>query len=379
MKRIIIFILFVSLASCKDRESHSSVPKDEKGTDIPIEYAKGFSLEKFDHYFLLKVNSPWPKAEQNFTYLLAEKDASLPEDLQFDAKVQIPVKKMVVTSTTHIPALEALNEEGTLKAFPGLDFISSPRTRRLIDSGKVKELGKNEALNTEVLIDLQPDVVVGFAIDGNNKSFETVQKTGIPVVYNGDWTETSPLGKAEWIKFFGAFYNKIDEATEVFNQIDSTYKESRELAKTAAEIPTVISGSMYKDQWYMPYGNSWQAKFIKDANAQYLYADTEGNGSMALSFESVLDKAQDADFWISAGQFSSYSQLLKESEHYRQFKAVEEKKVYSVSVTKGETGGTLYFELGPLRPDLVLKDLISIFHPELLPDYKQTFFKALKE
>jgi iron complex transport system substrate-binding protein len=275
--------------------------------------------------------------------------------------------------------LEALNEENSLKGFPGLNYISSEKTRKLINSGKIKELGKNENINTEVLIDLDPEVVIGFAIDGNNKTFETIQKTGIPVMYNGDWTEKTPLGKAEWIKFFGVFYDKLDEAEKIFNKIETDYTEAKELAKSAAETPKVLSGAMFKDQWYLPHGNSWQAQFIKDANANYVYADTQGNGSMALSFENVLDKAQDADYWISAGQYTSYTQLLKESQHYEQFEAVQNKNVYSVSLTKGETGGVLYFELGPQRPDLVLKDLVSIFHPELLGNYENRFFKALEE
>jgi iron complex transport system substrate-binding protein len=325
------------------------------------------------------VKSPWPNAEESFKYLLAEEDATIPEGIEYDQKVEIPVEKVVVTSTTHIPALEALEEEKTLKGFPGLDFISSVRMRKLINDGAVKELGKNENLNTEILIDLEPDVVIGFSIDANNKTFETIQKTGIPVVYNGDWTEETPLGKAEWIKFFGAFYNKNEESKIIFEQIAAGYAEAKELAKTAEKQPKVIAGSMYKDQWYMPYGNSWQATFIEDANAQYAYAESDGNGSMSLSFESVLADHQDADFWISAGQFTSYEQLFSTSKHYRQFKAVQDKNVYSVSMVKGETGGVVYFELGPQRPDLVLKDMISIFHPDLLPDYQRTFYKALEK
>jgi len=127
----------------------------------------------------------------------------------------------------------------------------------------------------------------------------------------------------------------------------------------------------------MPYGNSWQAQFIEDANANYLYADTEGDGSLSLAFESVLEKAEDAEYWISSGQFTSYEQLFNESDHYKRFKAVKDKKVYSVSLSHGETGGIIFYELGPQRPDLILKDLISIFHPELLKNYEQVFYKPL--
>lgn len=372
-------ILFLFLTACKNNQNEQKTTSKKLETALELSYAKSFSIKTFNDFYLIELKSPWPNAKEPFTYLLFKENAQIPKDLEYDQKVQIPVKKMVVTSTTHIPALEALNEENSLIGFPGLDYISSEKTRKLINSGKIKELGKNENINTEILIDLEPEVVIGFAIDANNKTLETIQKMGIPVMYNGDWTEKTPLGKAEWIKFFGAFYDKLAEAEEEFESIEKAYKEAKDLAKSARNTPKVLSGAMYKDQWYLPYGNSWHAQFIKDANANYVYSDTRGNGSMALSFESVLEKAQDADFWISAGQFTSYSQLLEESEHYRQFEVFQKKNVYSVSLTKGETGGVIYFELGPQRPDLVLKDLVAIFHPDLLPNYETTFFKALEE
>ena len=167
-------------------------------------------------------------------------------------------------------------------------------------------------------------------------------------------------------------------AAEHFNKIKESYLSAKDLAKKATTNPTVLSGSMYKDQWYVPYGNSWQAQFIKDANAEYIYANTSGSGSIALSFESVLNDSQEAEYWVAPGQFKSFQQLSETSPHYFQFKAVKDKKVYTYSNTLGATGGVLYYELAPNRPDLVLKDLISIFHPELLPNYKTTFFKPLQ-
>lgn len=379
MKYFVSIFSLLLLFSCKNEEKNTSTTRISEGNPVEIKYAKGFSIEEFNGYSIVKVNNPWPGSDLDLTYLLAEEDAEIPEDLQYDQKIQVPVKEVVVTSTTHIPALEALKVESRLTGFPGLDYISSEMTRELINSGKIKELGKNENINTEVLIDLQPDLVIGFAIDGNNKTFENIQKTGIPVVFNADWVEENPLGKAEWIKFMGAFFGKTTQATNIFDQIENDYLEAKELAETAENQPDVISGSMFKDQWYMPYGSSWQARFFDEANANYLYKETEGSGSLSLSFENVLEKAQNADFWISSGEVNSYSQLLNESRHYSQFKAVRERKVFSVSLERGETGGVLYFELGPQRPDLILKDLISIFHPELLPDHEQVFFKALKD
>ena len=378
VKNLLLPLFLLILIGCKTEHKEKETLLSNQETIIPVEYAEGFSLSQYEGYKILTVENPWPEAERSYRYLLLEKDVITPEGVQYDQIVTIPVKKIVVTSTTHIPSLEILEEEHSLIGFPGLDFISSEGTRTRIAEGKIQELGKNETINTEILLDLQPDVVIGFSIDGSNKSLKTIQKSGIPVIFNADWTESSPLGKAEWIKFFGAFYNKINEATDFFNEVEAAYMEAKELAEESDFRPTVLAGSMYKDQWYLPYGDSWHAKFIEDANAQYVYEDTEGAGSMSLSFENVLDKARDADYWVGPAQFQSYREMLDASPHYRQFSAFQERNVYTFSSEKGKTGGVLFYELAPNRPDLVLKDLISIFHPDLLQEYETTFYKPLQ-
>ncbi|MGB2088061.1 MAG: ABC transporter substrate-binding protein, partial [Psychroflexus salarius] len=194
----------------------------------------------------------------------------------------------------------------------------------------------------------------------------------------GDWVESTPLGKAEWIKFFGALFNKNKLAQQQFEAIENAYHKTKQLAKTAKNKPKVISGSLYNDKWYLPNGTSWQAQFIKDANANYMYKNTSGSGSLALAFESVLNKASEADIWISPGSYTSYETMLNDQPHYKKFKAFSTKKVYSVAQQKGETGGVLFYELAPNRPDLVLKDLVKVFHPELLPHHNFHFFSPLQ-
>ena len=374
----ILFVLFpLIFFSCKtEKKEFSDIALS--GDTLEVKYAKGFSIVQYDGFKVMKVENPWPEADKTYTYLLVEEESKVPASIMYDHKINIPLKKIVVTSTTHIPSLETIEEENTLIGFPGLDYISSEKTRKRIGEGKITELGKNEAINTEVLISLQPEAVVGFAVSGTNKTFNTIEKSGIPVLFNGDWTEESPLGKAEWIKFFGALFNKTKEATLFFREVETAYLDAKKLAESASTVPTVLSGSMYKDQWYVPYGDSWSAKFIKDANADYIYKNTSGSGSIALAFETVLSEAQNADFWIAPGQFKTFKQLNESSVHYNQFKAVKTKQVFTYSNTLGETGGVIYYELAPNRPDLVLKDLIAIFHPELLPEYEPTFFKPLE-
>jgi len=379
--RFSIYLLFIlALVSCKN-EQKTELP----GTSTPeiseLKYAEGFSVIENENFKVLTINKAWPKAAKNFKYILISKanmaKTTFPKD-EYDGFITDKIQKIVVTSTTHIPALELLGIEQTLVGFPGTDYISSEKTRALINHGKVRELGKNEGINTEVLLELNPDLVIGFGVDGVNKTFETIKKAGIPVLYNGDWVESSALAKAEWIKFFGVLFNKEKEADSIFNTIEKNYLEAKTIAKQAKNRPTILSGAMTKDVWHLPNGSSAEAQFLKDANVDYLWSETTGNGSLALSFEAVLDKAKDADLWLSPSYYSSFEQLEKSNSLYTNFKAFKRKTIYTFSNTTGETGGVLYYELGTARPDLVLKDLIKICHPELLEDYTPYFFEKLK-
>lgn len=380
MKKVLLLIFLISFVSCKDEKKESLLTLQVTQAST-INYAEGFSIEKSDSGLtIIKVASPWPDAKTAFTYALIPKEKMAAMTLnkdEYDAIVAVPIERIVVTSTTHIPALEALGVGNRLVGFPDTKYVSSEATRKRIDAGQVKELGNNEAINTEMVLELNPEVVVGFSVNGQNKAYATLQQANIPVVYNGDWTEETPLGKAEWIKFFAPFFNKDVEADSIFKGIETSYLEAKTLAKTANKKPTVLSGALYKDVWYLPGGNSWAAQFFTDAHADYLWRDTSQTGSLSLSLESVLDKGKSAEFWVSPAQFTSYTSMEAANRHYLQFDASKNRKCYSFAGTTGQTGGLLYYELAPHRPDLVLKDLIHIFHPELLPDYELFFFKPL--
>ena len=377
--RILFFtitIIFLTI-SCKEGPKTAEISVEKK-LENGVAYAQGFIIESLPNYKVIHVLNPWPGSEKTFKYALVEDKNNFTTQYSYDAIIEVPVKNMVVTSTTHIPSLEMLGVEETLKGFPNLDYISSEKTRALISEEKIKELGKNEDLNTEVLLTLEPDAVVGFAVDGNNTTFSTLRQMRIPVMYNGDWTETHPLGKAEWIKFFGALYNKEKEADSIFQVIETEYNTAKDAVSEAKNRPTVLSGAMYRDVWYLPQGNSWAAQFIDDANAEYLWADTEGTGSLSLSLEAVLSKGQNADVWIGPGQFTSLEQMEEMHAAYAGFDAFKNQNVYSFTTKKGATGGVLYYELAPNRPDIVLKDIIKILHPEVLPEHELYFFSPLE-
>ena len=375
--KIVLVVMICFGYSCKQKQEATQNPIAEK--EVELKYSTTFKLFEAEQYSRIVITKPWPKAEKELTYILAKDQKYIPKDMEYDVFVQLPIQKIVLTSTTHIPSLISLNQLDKWVGFPGLDYVSSPEARNLIAQNKLSELGKNEALNTEKLLALQPDVVIGFAVEGSNKSLNTVAKSGIPVLYNSDWLDEHPLGKAEWIKFFGMLTDTYDLAETKFNEIEKNYLELKSIAEQAINSPSLLAGAMYKDVWYLPGGKSWQAKFLEDANANYLYADTKENGSLSKSFEAVLDQANNAEFWIAPAQFTSYSEMLESSQHYAEFKAFQEKKIFTIAKTKGEKGGVLYYELAPNRPDLVLRDLVGILHPELLDLETYSFFKPLDD
>ena len=380
VRKLLTLALLISFIACKNEKKLPTEVKQDV-VKSKFSYANGFSITHNENFKILTINNPWPKAEKSFKYALIPREnlatITINSD-EYDGIIATPVEKIVVTSTTHIPALELLGVEETLVGFPGTDYISSEKTRALINAESIRELGKNEGINTEVLLELQPEVVVGFGIDGNNKTFETIKKSGIPVMYNGDWVEKSPLAKAEWIKFFGALYNKTVEADSIFNSIEKAYNDAKTLASKVKNTPTVLSGALHKDVWYLPSGTSPEAQLLKDANVNYLWQDVAGEGSLALSFEAVFTKGKSADIWLSPSYYNSLEALKNANEHYTEFDAFKNKTVYSFVNVTGATGGVTYYEEGTARPDLVLKDIIKVCHPELLPEYETHFFKPLE-
>lgn len=388
MTRNKIYLLFglgvlCCLFACK-QSSSESIRSTSDGVVSQITHAEGFTITHIEDYTVLEVTSAFPGSDVTYPYALVPRTLSRKRKDEIQKShtqriIETPIQSIVVTSTTHIPSLEMLEVENALTGFPNLDYISSAKTRTLIGKGQIKELGQNESLNTEIAIELNPDLVVGFGVDGQNKSLNSLEKAGISVLYNGDWVEKDPLGKAEWIKFFGVLFEQEKKADSIFNEIVHQYESTKTLVANVATKPTVLSGAMYKDVWYLPHGDSWPAKLIADAGGNYLWSETPGTGSIALSIESVLEKGHSADFWIAPGQYSSYSKLAKDHTIYGSFEAFKNKKVYTFATKKGETGGMLYYELAPNRPDLVLKDMVHYLHPDLLPNYTPYFFTPLED
>ena len=173
------------------------------------------------------------------------------------------------------------------------------------------------------------------------------------------------------------FFNKEKLADSVFQEIEKEYTATQQLTKNVTTKPSVLSGILYGDAWFLPGGKNYAAKLLEDAGCYYLWAQDSTNGFLQLSFESVYAKAKEADLWIGVGSFASLNELKVAEKRYELFKPFQNSKVYSYNARIGAKGGSEFLELGYLRPDLILKDLVKIAYPDLLPDYQLFFHKPL--
>jgi iron complex transport system substrate-binding protein len=260
--------------------------------------------------------------------------------------IRTPVTSIVCTSTTHIPLLDYLGETDKLVGFPSTDYISSEKARMLIDAGKVQELGIDKGLNLERIAVLKPDMVMGYTMNSDYGQFKKVEELNVPVVLNAEYLERHPLGRAEWIKFMALFFNKEDVADSIFRTIEEAYVTTKQIADQAEQNPTVLSGVVYGDAWFLPGGQNYAAKLLRDAGFHYLWETDSSSGFLELSFESVYERAHNADYWIGVGSFTSLAEIKNADHRYARFKPFVEKEVFTSNARIGATGGIEFLELG---------------------------------
>jgi iron complex transport system substrate-binding protein len=381
MDRILLCLLAVLLVvSCKDRQS-----ENKSSQRIPsTKYAKGFWVEDKGSYRDVFVRQSNDSTQATLHYRLVESGS--PPAQQGVTIIQVPIKTIVCTSTTHIPLLDYLNEIDKLIGFTSTQYISSKKTRQRIDSGLVKELGIDNSINLELIAQLKPSLLMAYSLGNELGHLKKVQELGIPVIINAEYLEQHPLGRAEWIKFMALFFGKEKMADSIFNWIESEYlkaKSSNENLKqnpSDGQIkPTVLTGIPYGGIWYLPGGQNYAARFFEDAGCKYVWSDDPSTGFLQLSFETVYERASPADFWIGVGSFEKLSELKSSDDRFVKFSAWKNKRVYNYNARMGETGGNEYLELGYLRPDLILKDLIQITHPQQYPKPDLFFYRRLSK
>ena len=363
------------LFSCGETKTENLLKKS-----VPLDFAIGFQLFQGEGFWEIEVSQGYAGSSDTYRYLVLDSGVQV-NTTGYDAVVQLPIDAVVLTSTTQVPHLDALGQTDLLIGFPQTDLISSTTARARIAAGKVKELGAGPSANPELVLELQPDWIMISTLGEDLRYLDIFKQAGIPALINGEYVEQNPLGRAEWIKFTGVLLGKYPEALAQFEQIKKDYLEAEGLASSIAEKdkPKVLSGVMYQDIWYAPGGESWAAQLLEKAGGSYVFGKEGAAGSLQLNYEVVLDQGTSAPIWIGAADFASLEEMGKIEPRYQAFAAWKTGEVYTYTAKKGATGGLEYFELGYLRPDLILKDLIKILHPELLPGYEPYFYQKLKK
>lgn len=375
MNRVLLIFLCVIFSCSTNRKEPEQRTKHAKNS---IRYAEGFTVYYHDSIKEVEVRHPFQGATTPQKYLLVRRGKKVPSHEASTQVITIPLNSIACTSTTHIPLLDYLNESDKLIGFTSTDYISSQKIRKRIDAGSVTELGMDKNINLEKLLMLKPDILMGYMISSDMGQFKKIRELGIPVVINAEYLEKHPLGRAEWIKFMALFFDKEKEADSVFAGIEREYQATQKLVEQEVLHPTVLSGVLYGDAWFLPGGENYASRIAKDAGCRYLWEDDPSTGFLQLSFETVYEKGHNADLWIGVGTYSSLQEIKNADLRYTRFKPFSEKSVYTYNARKGATGGSEFMELGYLRPDIILKDLVKITHPALLPDYELYFHKKLE-
>lgn len=363
---------------CKPDKATSTTAEADERQVLGLRYAQGFSVRYDGKRKWVDVKTPYQGATSGYSYLLLPHGEAVPTLDPAVKVIRIPLRSIVCTSTSHLPLLEYLGEDIKLTGFPGTDYISSEKMRARVDSGKVLDLGVDKSMNLEQLANLHPDLVMGYSMTSDYGQYKKMETLGVPVVINAEYLEKHPLGRAEWIKFMALFFDKESIADSVFSSIEQQYLQTKASADTIARRPTVLSGIVYGDAWFMPGGQNYAARLLSDAGCDYLWRDDTSTGFLELDFESVYDRAHEADLWVGVGSYPTLRSLGDADHRYKNFKAFRKGDVYTYDARKGAKGGSVYLELGYLRPDIILRDLVKIAHPDLQPAYALYFHKKLE-
>lgn len=289
-----------------------------------------------------------------------------------------PYQKIVLLTSAAVGFIEALDGLEYVEAVFNAGWIYSPKLHSLLEEGLIKDAGNPGSASLETVLSLQPDLIIAFTDPHQAKLLEQVKKAGVPVLYMDEYQEKTPLGKAEYIRLFGHLLNEKAKADSIFLKVKTEYDQLKETAGKSVPKPTVFADIMRGDIWYMPGGKSFSAQIIADAGGDYLWKENNASGSVSLNFEQVFEKAEKADYWINTADLTSLKTLRESYKNHAWFSAFEKGNVYSLARRLNDTGANDYFETGTVRPDLVLRDLVSIFHPDLLPQHQLYFYQKLQ-
>lgn len=367
------FLVFYSSCQNKEKVVLSYNLRIEK-----TEYAKGFSIGVSDSLRIVSVLKPWQDEKKlQFRYVLHPKPHNKPDQNQ-EWNVQIPVRKVVCMSTTHLAFLEAIGQLNSVCAISGASFVCNPELRLKLENKQIIDVGYEGNLDYESIIRLKPDLVFMYGVNPSAMSMaERLMQIGVKPVFVGEYLESHPLAKSEWIKFFASFFGKQALADSIFTSVKNQYEANCKLVLNIGQKPNVLAGYPWKDVWYISGGNTYLARLIEDAGGNYIFKQVQADVWPA-SLETVFIQAAHADIWINSGEANSLNQLVAPDERLKLFRPFLNRKVYNNTLQVNSLGGNNYWEKGIMEPHLILLDLARIFHPSISNDTTWHYYRQLK-
>lgn len=366
----------VLLTSCGNKKASDMTDFSE--TIYKPEYASGFDIRgaKGRQSSLITVQNPWQGADSITAQLFIARDGeSAPEG--FTGQVlEGDAERIVAMSSTHIAMLDAIGETGRIAGVSGMDFITNPYILAHRDS--IGDVGYDSNINYELLMSLSPDLVLLYGVNGANQIEGKLKELDIPYIYIGDYVEESPLGKAEWLVAIAETTGNREKGEAIFSEIPRRYNALKEKVTGAAlDAPSVMLNTPYGDSWFMPSTGSYIVRLISDAGGDYIYKKNTGNTSLPVDLEEAYLLTSQADMWLNVGTAGSLDDVKAACPKFTDTRCFRNGDVFNNNLRATAGGGNDFFESSIVNPDLVLRDLIKIFHPQLI-DEDFTYYKRLK-
>ena len=348
-----------------------------------LQNASGLEIEYHGHYKLVRTLQPWPGAAAAVEYLLLQCGTPLPAGHENALAVEVPISSVISLSTTQLPNLLDLGRLDQLIAVDSGNYVNTPEVVAMLQDGALAEVGNGALINVELVLVLAPDLVLANGFNPETDAHPVLLETGVFTAINADWLEPNLPARAEWLKFIALFFNEEARAETLYAQLMADYDAAALLAATVPddERATVLLNtfSPYSDAWIIPGQQSWVGQLLRDAGVDYVLMDAvPGAVNQPFDFETVFAAGIDAPVWIlNRFQMGSLAALLAEDERYAEFAALRAGAVYNTDARVNEFGGNDYWETGLARPHLLLRDLVKLFYPELLPQHELMFHRRL--
>lgn len=360
------------LLSCTRSKSSSSGLEP-----VPLRYATNLSCERGDGYTIWTLRDPWDTTQVLHRYILiksANPDASLKEG---GSVIHIPVRRAGVATAVHCGLIDELGKSHTIAGVCEKQYIDLPAVTQGLAAGTIADFGNGMNPNIERIMDVSPDVLLLTPFE-HSGGYGRVERLGIPIIECAEYMEVSPLARAEWIRFYGELFGAEALADSIFSSVEHNYRSlNAKLSTLNTPSPRLLTEMLYGGQWFVPCGQSTMGMMFRDAGANYLFSNRQGRGSVALPFETVLDEAHDADIWLlkfNSQQPLTYRQLASDYQPYTRFRAFRERHIFACDLANNH-----FYEETPFHPDRLLRDLIILCHPEVLPGQQTRYYKPLKE